>query len=182
MIVVEGPDGAGKTTLIRDIRQFFNIPVAPRVVSKGAEAMTDLKVWTENNVSLSFHKMIYDRHRLISEPIYGSVLRDYFEPGFGDPEWLWKMYRKFYTQANPLIIYCLPSWEVVEKNVANDTEDQPDHVRAKIRSIYAQYAAKAAVDAAVHERAVIYDYTQSPQFHSILRLVHVALSEEQIHV
>ncbi|MCA1807247.1 MAG: ATP-binding protein [Actinobacteria bacterium] len=51
MIVVEGPDGAGKTTLIRDLSALLNIPVAPRVVSQETKAMVDLRQWTEDNVS-----------------------------------------------------------------------------------------------------------------------------------
>ena len=68
MIIVEGPDGAGKTTLIRQLQERWpDLAVAPRVVSKDAEAMVDLQEWVNINLSDGPQYKIFDRHRLISE-------------------------------------------------------------------------------------------------------------------
>src|ERR687883_686991 len=96
MIIVEGPDGGGKTTLITKLSDLFDLPIAERVVSKEARAMVDLVQWTERNVSEGSQHTLFDRHRLISEPIYGAILRDRFEPGFDDAKWLHEMMYRFY--------------------------------------------------------------------------------------
>lgn len=171
MLVVEGPDGAGKSTLVRALSEQFSLPVADRVVGKDTIATRELKGWVEANVAQGFHMTLYDRHRLISEPIYGSILRNTFEPGFGDVGWLQAMNTMFYKYCRPLIIYCLPPYEVVRANLEND----PDNVAVvnKIRRIYAQYAAKAATDS-VLANALVYDYTRTPA-NTIFRAVDLAV-------
>lgn len=164
MIVVEGPDGGGKSTLVSRLVEDLHIPVAPRVVSKDAEAMVDLKAWVEENVRKGFHTQLYDRHRLISEPIYGSILRDEFQPGFGDRAWLAEMNLRFYSQCSPIIIYCLPSYDVIRHNIADDPDNRV--VWADIRRIYSLYVSKFAADAATYMfNTFIYDYTEAYDRH-----------------
>lgn len=161
MIIVEGPDGAGKTTLISALTERFNLSVAPRVVSKDAEAMVDLKTWVEENLAGGFQYKIFDRHRMISEFIYGPILRKEQQPGFSDPNWV--MYRMSqFIQIDPIVIYCLPPLEVVKQNIAGDEDNRVvwDH----IEGIYTAYLHRAAIDNA-HSgfRTIIYDYTTDGQ-------------------
>lgn len=158
MIVVEGPDGGGKSTLIRDLSERYMFPIAPRVVSKDTDAMVDLKAWVEDNTLQGFQYKFFDRHRLISEPIYGPILRDQIQPGFDDVSWLgWQM-RLFY-QAKPIIIFCIPPLEAVRANVIGDGEDNKV-VRSRIDKIYSAYVARATIDEFFRPgRTMIYDYT-----------------------
>ena len=159
MIVVEGPDGAGKTTLIDDIISATGLDVSPRVVSKDAEAMVDLKKWTEENVAKGFQNLIFDRHRLISEPIYGPILRTEPEPGFDDLPWFQGQLRRFY-QLEPVLIYCLPPLQVVWENVCNDPDNRVVHYEGTIAKIYGAYFNKAITDHVLERKNVwIYDYT-----------------------
>lgn len=171
MIIFEGPDGAGKTTLIQEVVKEFKLPVAPRVVSKDAEAMVDLKRWTEKNLAEGFQYTIFDRHRLFSEPIYGPILRDDAEPGFNDVEWLHQQFWQLYTSVKPVIVYCLPSLNRVQTNVRDDPDNTV--VKRKIRSIHNLYLTKAATDIATYDRAVLYDYTKP----HTKRRVFLAISE-----
>jgi hypothetical protein len=155
VIVVEGPDGAGKTTLLERLSKDLGFPVAPRVVSKDTEAMVDLQKWTEDNVSKGFQRVLYDRHRLFSEPIYGSVLREDFEPGFDNFVWLQEMFSKFW-ECRPYVIYCLPPFDVVKKNVENDPDNSVPGPH--IRSIYSLYVSRAAADFALNSRVMIYNF------------------------
>lgn len=177
MIIVEGPDGAGKTTLVQELHNNFNLPIAPRVVSKEAKAMVDLKRWTERNVHEGFQYMIYDRHRLISEPIYGAVLRRRFEPGFDDTQWMYLMYYQFYCLCRPVVIYCLPPYKIVRDNILEDPDNKV--VKNSIRRIYALYAAKAAHDA-VMNGALIYDYTKPESIEPVQIGVGQALRRENV--
>lgn len=158
MIVVEGPDGAGKTTLIQKLSSQWDLPIAPRAVSKDAEAMTDLVKWVQQNVFSAPHNQIFDRHRLISEPIYGPILRRTQRPCFDDLAWMADMVKAFY-RAGPLLIYCLPPRDVVRANIQGDPDNAvvSDHIDA----IYTAYVARAAMDKAFNPNSVvIYDYTR----------------------
>lgn len=160
MIIVEGPDGAGKTTLIGQLQERYGLEVAPRVVTKGAEAMTDLKVWVEQNLAGGFQYRIFDRHRLISEYIYGPLLRKKQQPGFTDLTWSWMQLDKLYRDVQPFIIYCLPPLEVVAENIYL-SGDENKVVLEHIEAMYAAYVHRASLDLIQNSgRVIIWDYTR----------------------
>lgn len=168
MIVVEGPDGAGKTTLIRDLCTNFPLTLAPRVVSKDTEAMVDLVEWVEEDNKKLNQGVIYDRHRLVSEWIYGPIMRGQPEPGFDDPVWLESQLRLFYAKK-PLIIYCIPSLETVIHNVTDDAENS--RVFRRIVAIWQGYVLRSSLDIACG-RAYRYDYTKPSQLRMIMGIVN----------
>lgn len=158
MIIVEGPDGAGKTTLVEQLSTRLRLPVAPRVVSKETEAMVDLKVWVEQNVALGFQPKIFDRHRLISEFIYGPLKRREQEPGFNDLEWVQEMMFKFYA-TNPIIIYCLPDLTTVKANLLGDADNLA--VNELTDQLYTSYLHRASLDLIHYNTNThLFDYTQ----------------------
>lgn len=157
MIIVEGADGAGKTTLVKEIAAQFPVTVAPRVVSTEAKAMGDLKQATEDRTRNLNQGMIFDRHPLISGPIYHSVLGGTTNAFmFENLGWLVAM-NTLFIRARPTIIYCIPPREVcLETNV----DCWPSHTSYDNReAIYDLYMARAAIDLGT-TRAVHYDYTE----------------------
>lgn len=160
MLIVEGPDGAGKTTLIEGLKDWLDMPVAPRVVSKDAEAMVDLRQWVDENLAQGFQRTIFDRHRLVSEPVYGPILRRMQEPGFDDLSWLGPRMEMFY-HLQPVIVYCLPSIQTVYRNVMGDPDNKA--VEHDIFSIYSAYVARAAIDLTAREATTfVWDYETTP--------------------
>lgn len=162
MIIVEGPDGAGKTTLIKSLQELTGFEVAPRVVSKETKALFDLQVWVEENLDTGDQDIIYDRYRLISEFIYGPVLRVQQQPGFTDLDWTLNMLSQLY-ELEPIIIYCLPPLDVVKANLAND----PDNTQVvnHIEQIYTAYLQRASLDVIMRPtRTILYDYTEDGQY------------------
>lgn len=157
MIIIEGPDGGGKTTLIRQLQERYGLSVAPRVVSKDTEPMVDLVAWVEENLNNGFQHAIFDRHRLISEPIYGPILRQKQQPGFDNLIQLAYWTKRFYA-IEPLIIYCLPPLEVVRANVTGD----PDNTKVadKIDQIYAAYCHRISIEWAARAPVQVWDYTR----------------------
>lgn len=157
MIVIEGPDGAGKTTLINKIVEATGLEIAPRVVTKDAEAMVDLQQWVQHNLAFGQQKLIFDRHRLISEPIYGPILRRKLEPGFSDLAWLVPAIQKFYA-VDPLIIYCLPPLYRVWENIQDDPDNKVVAQQEVITKIWGAYLNKASTDFALRGNTWIYNY------------------------
>lgn len=162
MIVVEGPDGAGKTTLLKNLSQAWGLPIAPRVVGKDTKAMASVSAWVEANVAKGWQPMLFDRHRLISEPVYGPLLRGVNQdPHFLDLSWMMTQLGRFYA-GQPLIIYCIPRLDVVINNCMNDTTNDNSAVLDHILPIYSAYVARAALDRAMRPgTTLIYDYEAS---------------------
>lgn len=141
MIIVEGPDGAGKTHLVDRLSNKLNLPVAPKVVDSNTNATVDLVRWVDYNINHGLSSTLYDRHRLISEPIYGPIIRGRLEPGFDDFFWLRTRQEQF-RQLKPLVIWCLPPLDIVMHNVYGDTMNEV--VAAQIQQIYWLYWNEAA--------------------------------------
>jgi hypothetical protein len=164
MIIIEGPDGAGKSTLVQHLSVKYKIPVADKVVDENTNPIhDDLKHWTEANLKRGLQWMIFDRHRLISEPIYATAMGRPPQPGFDDLGWFGARMIDF-TRIRPFIVYCLPAFEVVKSNIVNDEKNMV--ISPMISSIYAAYVAYAAGDIA-RGQAVHFDYGHDSDYSRI---------------
>jgi hypothetical protein len=155
MIILEGPDGAGKTRLAQRLSGDLGLLIQPKVVDSTTQAMVDLKLWVEQDLRQGLKARLYDRHRLISEPIYGPVVRGRMEPGFHDLRWLTTQQWMF-ELLRPLVIFCLPHIEVVRHNVEDDPENTT--VAGQIDLIYWLYHNAASRWPSGHR--LVWDYTQ----------------------
>lgn len=158
MIIVEGPDGAGKSTLIRQIQKRWpDLEVAPRVVSPDTKDLVDLQQWVDHNLAEGFQYKLFDRYRLISEFIYGPALRYQMRPGFTSRVWTQVSMRKF-RDISPVIIYCMPPLEIVKANIENDPENEV--VLEKIEAVYTGYLHRIALDSLIDNfKVIVWDYT-----------------------
>lgn len=155
MIIIEGPDGAGKTTLVEHLAQKYDLPIAERVVDKDTHPInTDLKHWTEVNLKAGLQWKIFDRHRLISEPIYSACMNRKTHEGFDDIGWLTARMIDF-TRIHPFIVYCLPPYSTIESNLEDDQNNTA--VWGYAENIYNLYLAAAAGDVA-RGQAVLFNY------------------------
>lgn len=146
MLIVEGPDGSGKSTLVKRLCHDLDLPLAEKVVSSDTKPKVDLAEWTEDNIDRGFQFTVFDRHRLISEPIYGPILRDKQDPSFMDLGWLDNKVWRFYA-CKPILIYCLPPLDIVVRNISNpDTDNSAVSERRVIEALYASYVNRASLD------------------------------------
>ena len=93
-IVLEGPDNAGKTTLANAIAEEIGWPIKPKEGKPDTFEQTLQKI----RFYLSLDRLIIDRHPMITQLIYGQVLRD-------DPQPSRDLMERFLYQR-PIIIYC----------------------------------------------------------------------------
>lgn len=143
MLIVEGPDGSGKTTLINKLTFDLDIPRAKKFVKSSGEGSgtNDLFGGAYKDVVTMLDRpaMIYDRHPMISEYIYGPIVRGSLPPDFTTPQARATM-RMFQEQVH--VIWCLPALEMVYNNVTNECSDAPEQMSGvceNIEAIYSMY-------------------------------------------
>jgi thymidylate kinase len=136
VIIVEGPDGAGKTTLVEHLAGEFNIKVGERGVADRDKLYTVTRSDTYNALGLAVRgnldAKIWDR-LFFSEMVYAPVVGRECE--FSTEEQIFV--RRILTCLGCPIIVCLPPWEVVKANVAGSK--QMDGVEENLKHIYAAY-------------------------------------------
>lgn len=154
-IIVEGPDGSGKTTLIDKLSSALRMPLHKRASDsiKGPELST-LDVWVNTDVNLMHRAApsIYDRHPLVSEPIYGPVCRGKV-PGMFNQDW-WVKTMTTRTAHYALLVMCLPPLDVCQEGMSSGP--QMAGVEANYVNLYHSY--QRAVWPGVQVR---YDRTRS---------------------
>lgn len=141
MIVVEGVDNAGKSTLIRALQV-----VLPGWTVQGSEGPPKYKGEMDERVTryLSLPPtMIYDRHPCVSQPIYGMMRThlDAISPG---------LIAQFYSSA-PFFIYCDGGERGMKDHIFNPATDSEAHLKAVkdgyaiLLDEYREWAARHAV-------------------------------------
>lgn len=197
MIIVEGPDGSGKDTLIAEMmRADDRLFLGPRMSSSKEGPVTSLaKAAYASLTPLPEPGAMFNRHAVISEPIYGPIVRgcnrlqaerhaDEWSTTAAHPDWVvYDNLLQLLFKARPLIIICLPPLEQVRANVTQD-RDMPgvteniDLIWMQYRQLFAwlQLVSRPGVD------SMLYDYTSDAgSLYGVLRRArrHVDLAEQE---
>jgi hypothetical protein len=119
LIIVEGMDSTGKTTLINKIRaKFPQFVYTKPVPSKGPEGISgqDMVDGTKALFAkvLAGDDYISDRVNMVSEFIYGPICRGHSRLTLDQLD---EILPQFY-QIQPIVIYCRPSTEAVIKGLS----------------------------------------------------------------
>lgn len=165
MIVVEGPDGGGKTTLVDALCERYHVDVVPRACTSdnGVDPAT-LRAWVDKDLITAAEEFdfklrrLYDRHPLISEPIYGPLVRGRMADGFPDQEWLHSSMTVFNNMT--LVIFCLPPWEEVAENIEREHKPTTDHLRGVLNNARAIYELYVYIAAGWQGHSIVWDYTR----------------------
>lgn len=138
MIVVEGPDGAGKSTLVQKMIEAFGLEEFP--TSEGdrdnmyKHTISRGYIGLEEMVSPSGNKtLVFDRW-YFSELVYGPLWRDGYCAFTPTQQ---KHFDQVIRAVQPPIIFCLPELSTVKKNV--EASHQLDKVSETIEKIYWKY-------------------------------------------
>lgn len=165
-IIVEGCDGTGKTNLVnRILTRYPQMTMHERASSSKGGPVAALDEWTERDVRTmgSQPMSVYDRHPVISEPIYGAICRGGVPGQFNYSDWLRCM-----TQAMSeftIVIWCMPPWPNVRDNIFNTRDNQMPGVTLHARRIYDTYD---RVSRAWPGSCLRHDYTKDPESTGII--------------
>ncbi len=158
LIVIEGPDGSGKSTLAQRLRDecdrymwFLRASTYPRDLLE-LQGAVDL---------LHYAKMmrfptVTDRHPIISEMIYGPILRGWNRMVNITSE---EAARNWLYSDIKLLIYCRPPGEVLRQNVS--ANPQLTGVNQKFVEITQAYH-YLIEELSRKIPTITYDYTQTP--------------------
>lgn len=176
MIIVEGPDGGGKTSLITMLAEQVEFEVMPRpCTSDNAVDPGTLADWVDADLSRPVHhRGFYDRHPLVSEPIYGPLIRGRMADGFAEVPWLTSRLSMLRAR-NPFFIFCLPPLQAVLNNIAMGHGVHTPHLRgvhAMGQAIYEMYCMRAAQESSHPYSSVwVWDFVHADE-NQFERLVH----------
>ena len=161
MIILEGPDGAGKTRLALRLAEELSLTPEPRRVSSDMKPLVSLYDTVSQDIKTWPRKALYDRHSCISETIYAPLFRERPNDGFDTRDKLIQVFADFF-RARPLVIYCLPSLAEVTANVLED----PNNTRAarQITGVYWLYHFQACRN----PDSVVWDYTKPGTYESLM--------------
>lgn len=151
MIVVEGPDGAGKSTLIKSLQiAHHGLTLAPRACTSLAGPLSGVELvrWLRTYGVMPGY--VYDRHPCISGPVYDAVYADPVEEWVGG----WVRGTLHELRESARVIYCRPPRREIIKSINENV--QMEGVDRKIHQIIDTYDAIMG-SMVPHER---YDWTK----------------------
>lgn len=163
MIIVEGPDGAGKTQLVLRLADDLGVEVAPKVVQPDMTSEVDLLDWCKREMMTWPQKRLYDRFPLVSEFIYGPMYRHDVRAPFKDLDQLKAAWDNF-KATDPLVIVCLPPLSEVLQNVNRSDTDNSAVNGPQMSGVYWQYHNFAA-----GTYSLVWDYTNPFSYEPMLQ-------------
>jgi len=165
IIIVEGMDGTGKTTLVQQLAHHLDVRPKKFVKSSGpyeefkrtlvASTIPELNELETASAKGRPIKRLYDRFPLISEAVYGPILRG--RNCFGG---LYYPLRSRLLALKTVIIYCRPDRDVIHTNVQQTP--QMSGVREYFDELLDAYDKlfEELMDSPMNSYITVFDYTQ----------------------
>jgi thymidylate kinase len=157
LIIVEGPDGSGKTTLIDKITDRHDALIEHHGPYLGEENILHHYV-TSLSIALSTNPRLTIMDRCwLSEGIYGPIMRQRNRLGQRQQTALEILAR----EADACLVFCLPPYTVCEKNWQARLKDEYVQRSDKLKAIYDAYKADYSswIRRGFASPVILFDYT-----------------------
>lgn len=160
MIIVEGPDGGGKTYLLKELvkqlqRWALDLKIAEpvKIIHSPGPLEHGLFKWATNALDLAKEPIIFDRFPFFSEPVYGPILRHGILLSDNQLDDL----EVRLAEWDPLVIYCRPSLATLKESSL--VMEQMSGVLENLQAITKRYDEKFSSWMGMF-RVFHYDFTQ----------------------
>lgn len=119
MIVLEGPDGGGKSTLAKDLNGSFNYPVVSSEGPEKYDGEIDERIRRYADLYRHNKRVIFDRHPCVSQMAY-ALMNSQSTPAAS-------LISAFYLNQ-PLLIYCRPN-PGSKRHTVSGEYDTPEYLK-----------------------------------------------------
>lgn len=143
-VIVEGMDGSGKDTVIRDLLDLFmgHFSLHERASTSLGGPVTNLIDWVLNDLRdmPDNPPMIYNRHPLISEPIYAD--KRLVNPGLRG-QWrnlTWVNMHRRIAAEHCILVICEPPFSAIHANLLRSPGGHMPGVIENAAELYGRYA------------------------------------------
>jgi hypothetical protein len=143
-VIVEGPDGSGKSGMVERLARDLPATVHPRASTSRGGPISDITSWhlidlEQLEDGRPYGPWVYDRHPLISERRYAQNVRGCSPQGmYANSMWVTEQLKLLAQHA--VMVWCLPPRSHVLGNVNRNSGEQMPGVVNGIINLYRVYA------------------------------------------
>jgi len=177
ILILEGPDGAGKTTLAETLRQRFQNNGMVHIVKHGPYTGVEPEhlcriYFRAMSPALTFNDTVIMDRSWISEPIYGEVYRN----GANRIDVPRKrMLERVALSRGAVVIHCQPDFEVCAETFEKRTEEEYLDDISQLEQVYDEYEALPLI---TNLPTVHYDYTRDTVDELLDKVAKVSIKNE----
>lgn len=169
MIIVCGPDNAGKTTLVEHLKEKYKLDQVPKFHSLPPfEHANEWYKWLVDTLIGETDNLIADRF-YVEEFVYGPVMRGEICISQSQVEFVDKLIIK----ANIMIIHADPGYDTIEKSFS-EREQYPDI--SQIQEIRQGFFNVLRVYPFNRVSVIRFNYTQDPSYRYVDSMVEMYLN------
>ncbi len=133
MVILEGPDGAGKSTLATALVRLTGFKYTHFTAPAQGVSFDDTCRIQVGEVHASGESVLFDRFHL-SERVYGPIARGVDTMSDDFEQSMWGLVR-------PVVVLCLPPWETAYTNWAQRNAERAEMIvkRSQYEAVYLAY-------------------------------------------
>jgi thymidylate kinase len=163
-IIIEGPDGAGKTTLATRVAEHYGLEYRrppEEFLSSSVGPMPGLVEWWDEQLAQApseLANLVYDRCYYISDPIYQQAVpsRDLMISPFTLAQGIMRLWN-----AEPYLVFCLTDFDQILANTRIAGRQHLDITADTLSKIWNQYHAYYAMwQMALYDNVLKYNYQE----------------------
>lgn len=167
-VIIEGFDASGKDTLIASLKDFKlrgkdepHFVLRERASTSLGGPIANLSEWVDDDLETMSRRepSIYNRHPIISELIYGPLIRGHLVGRFTSTPWV-RLAREV-VAAHCLVVFCHPPFRVITENL--ERQGEAAHMPGVVKRAHKLYREYSRTIVGWRGTSITYDYTKGQQ-------------------